>query len=141
MEFKRFKYAVGTTISLTGKELQLIVLCSGKHYDHYCMTASQQGGFLWGAMNALSAEANRKHSKPKFLAGPEVFKQGYALKTVFEYDFDAREVDLIRKILEISGSLKTEPGDDEILSDLILKFGNVFKKISEEWQRLNGEPK
>jgi hypothetical protein len=53
VDLKGFTYRVEANLVLTKDEVDYLLELSGHHYDGYCRSVGQRGGFLYGWRNAI----------------------------------------------------------------------------------------
>jgi hypothetical protein len=135
MRRTEFNYRVEATLEVHGIELALLQFAAQHHYDTGCKRAFAQGGFGYGWIN-------------RFLAEDESFVDldiehmdlAIADRTV-EVQASSREIDILRKCLEVFSHPKLTLGQTAIVRRLSAALAQAFQDIQTEFVRLNGESK
>jgi len=104
MKHLGFHYQVEFRIRLSGAELNLLQVCSQKHYDFKCRSASECGNFLYGMFNRFNGCFNNfaaAGNQPTPLVDKEL-----------EFTLSWDELDCLTKIAEGGTHLSLDIHDD-----------------------------
>lgn len=126
MKLNRFWYEPKAEIEFTRQDADLLMKLSAAHYDGMC--------------EALSRKESVLHRPGGFTL--------YALRNKIEmcsgiaesWEMTSREIDLLRKVLEIANYHWLEPEEGARASAMFTELGRVFSQLQREYRGLNRKP-
>ncbi len=120
MKINRFTYEPTALVSMSEKDIAILLACAERHYDHRVKSAAKAGigGTFWGWRNQISSRC------PASLPEGEIRCSG-------------RDVDLAIKALEISAKSKESGEELDARINLAYDLIDTFSLLNEEWSRLN----
>jgi hypothetical protein len=109
-----FAYAVSAEVEFTLDEIEHLIALSVRHYDGYCKSVGQVGGFLYGYHVAMTMGVNHPDDDPPIEPPPR--------------RVSAHEADTMCKLLELPSA------DPELAHSMRTLLAN----LNAETRRVNG---